>query len=358
MTFAILTARLLLACVFGTAGLTKLLDLNGSRRAIANFGVPTWLAKPLGVLLPCAEIAIAICLIITGLFLWGALGSLALLIIFATGMSINLWQGNKPDCHCFGQLHSRPIGIATVIRTCALGGVAAFLMAAGRHRPVLSLLSIPRYISGIQFGAFLAVVLVAVIGQGVLLLLVLRQHGKLLLRIEALESRSHNSSAVALRMEAQPSGEIAKGLAVGSPAPNFQLAESSGEAITLEVLCSWNKPIILIFSDPKCGPCNELLPKVSLWQERYSEALTLVVISRGTLESNCSHVNGGVLQNVLLQRDREVMNSYQSYGTPSAVYIRPDRTVGSLVVNGSQAISNLVDEVVGTFGSSDANWNE
>jgi uncharacterized membrane protein YphA (DoxX/SURF4 family) len=55
----LLIARLLLALVFAVAGLAKLLDREGSRRTIVDFGVPSALAAPLGLVLPLAELAVA-----------------------------------------------------------------------------------------------------------------------------------------------------------------------------------------------------------------------------------------------------------------------------------------------------------
>jgi uncharacterized membrane protein YphA (DoxX/SURF4 family) len=54
----LLVARLLLALVFAVAGVAKLADREGSRRAIVDFGVPSALAAPLG-LLSLAELAVA-----------------------------------------------------------------------------------------------------------------------------------------------------------------------------------------------------------------------------------------------------------------------------------------------------------
>jgi uncharacterized membrane protein YphA (DoxX/SURF4 family) len=55
MDIALLTARVLLASVFGVAGLAKLADGAGSRQALKEFGVPAKLAPPLSVLLPLAR---------------------------------------------------------------------------------------------------------------------------------------------------------------------------------------------------------------------------------------------------------------------------------------------------------------
>ena len=49
--------------LFVVAGISKLADRRGSRQAIIDFGVPTALAAPLGVLLPLVELAVAASLV-------------------------------------------------------------------------------------------------------------------------------------------------------------------------------------------------------------------------------------------------------------------------------------------------------
>jgi len=102
MSLVLLLARLLLAAVFLVAGLAKLADLAGSRQALRDFGVPAKLSTPFGVLLPLAELAVAVGLIPTVSAWWGALGALALLLLFVGGISYNLVRGRQPWCHCFG----------------------------------------------------------------------------------------------------------------------------------------------------------------------------------------------------------------------------------------------------------------
>jgi hypothetical protein len=50
---------------------------------------------------------------------------------------------------------------------------------------------------------------------------------------------------------------------------------------------------------------------------------------------------------VLLQRDREVAQAYQIQGTPSAVLVRPDGTIGSPLAQDADAIRALVAGAVG-----------
>jgi uncharacterized membrane protein YphA (DoxX/SURF4 family) len=63
MDAALLIARLVLAVVFILAGLAKLSDLKGSRKAIIEFGLPAVLASPLAFLLPLAELGVGAALI-------------------------------------------------------------------------------------------------------------------------------------------------------------------------------------------------------------------------------------------------------------------------------------------------------
>src|SRR3954470_21076591 len=135
MMLSLLFARLLLCAVFLVAGLAKLADLAGSRQAMRDFGVPNKLADFFGLLLPLAEIAVAVALVLPLTAWWGAVGALALLLIFVAGIGYNLAQGRTPDCHCFGQLHSAPAGWTTLTRNLVLAGVAGLVVGFGRSMP-------------------------------------------------------------------------------------------------------------------------------------------------------------------------------------------------------------------------------
>src|SRR5438045_2029559 len=117
--------RALLVSVFAVAGFAKLADLDGSRRAVAGFGVPERLARPLGTLLPFAELSAAGLLLFGATARAGAALALALLVAFSAGIARSVARGEAPDCHCFGQLHSEPAGPRTLIRSLTLGGMAA-----------------------------------------------------------------------------------------------------------------------------------------------------------------------------------------------------------------------------------------
>jgi thiol-disulfide isomerase/thioredoxin/uncharacterized membrane protein YphA (DoxX/SURF4 family) len=358
MNLALLVIRLLLAVVFVVAGVAKLADRKGSRQAIIDFGVPAGLASPLGILLPLAELVCAVALIPNSTAWWGAVGTLTLVLLFVAGIGINLARGRKPDCHCFGQLHSAPAGWKTLARNGVLATLAGILVWQGWNGDVgpsavgwigaLSTVQLPLLLGllGALLGAL--VLLGLLIAQWWLLLHLLRQNGRLLVRLEALEggtvsggvaASSHNGVAAA----APP----AEGLPVGEHAPTFALEGLHGENLTLESLRSSGKPVMLLFTDPNCGPCTAMLPEIGRWQEEHAEKLTLSLISRGDSEENETEASEHGLRNVLVQRDWEVCEAYEVNGTPSAVLIGPDGKIASPVAGGAEGIKGLLSHAVG-----------
>src|SRR6476661_5582030 len=131
MDIVLLLARLFLAGVFALSGITKLMDPDGSRKAVAGFGVPERYAMAGGIALPIAELAIALLLLPVSTAWWGALAALLLLAAFIAGIVYNLRRGNTPDCHCFGKIHSEPIGTATLVRDGIFAAVSLFIVAFG-----------------------------------------------------------------------------------------------------------------------------------------------------------------------------------------------------------------------------------
>jgi peroxiredoxin len=351
MDAALLIARFVLGAVFTLAGVAKLSDLKGSRRAIINFGVPSAIAAPLGLVLPLAELTVAATLLPASTAWWGALGALALLSVFVVGISINLARGRKPECHCFGQLHSAPAGWKTLARNGTLAAVAGFVLWAGYEGGAgpsavawvgaLSTAQLLGLVGGVLVLSLLA-------GQWWFLVHLLQQNGRLLVRLEAVEgSLATDRSVLAPSQNGTPDHQEAEGLPVGSEAPEFSLSGLHGETLTLDALRSSGKTVMALFTDPGCGPCNALLPEVGRWQQEHAHKLTLALISRGEVEQNKTKAQEHALRNVLLQKDWEVSESYEVRGTPSAVLISPDGKVATPVAGGAEGIRGLLSYAVG-----------
>src|ERR1700689_5012581 len=115
MSDVALFVRLALAAVFALAAVGKFFDIRGSQEAVKSFGVPPAVAPVVAVLLPLVEAVIAIGLVPASSAVAAAAAALALLATFVVLISVELARGRRPDCHCFGQLHSAPVGLGTLV---------------------------------------------------------------------------------------------------------------------------------------------------------------------------------------------------------------------------------------------------
>jgi len=331
MTVSLLIARLLMAVVFAVAGMAKLFNVDGARKSMADFGFPSPLVSPAARLLPAMELLLAVALIPVASARWAAIGVLILLLLFIGAIAINLARGRRPDCHCFGQIHASPVGWKTIVRNSALALLAVFVIwRAPDNVPGFSILWVG--LAGSQsalLGLAIAVVLLAVL-QMWSLLHVLRQNGRLLLRLETLESRA-----------GAPPEPAPAGLPVDTPAPAFSLENLNGETVTFENVRAQGKPVLLFFSEPGCGACDAALPELAQWQREFAERISIVPIGTGSAESNRAKVGKHNVRNLLLQKKRETAEAYRIEGTPGAVLITGG-LIASPVASGIDAIRALV----------------
>jgi peroxiredoxin len=135
---------------------------------------------------------------------------------------------------------------------------------------------------------------------------------------------------------------------IGTVAPDFALDNLHGTVVTLQALRATGKPLFFFFSDPDCGPCGALLPDVARWEDAHRDTFTLVVFSRGSPLVNRARFDEYGLTHVLLQREREVAQAYAAWGTPSAVVVRPDGTIGSRLAKAEVEVRRLVAEWTGS----------
>ena len=338
MAYVVLACRLVLASVFFVSGVAKLRDRSGAATAATNLGVPRGAAKGAATTASVLELAAA-GLLLTPLFLAGAALAAALLLVFTTAVALTLRRGEHPDCHCFGTLHSTPVGWMTLVRNLVLLGGAAVVVAGANRWPASTVWhDVSSLSADAIIGIVVAVVLtVAVVLEGRLILSILKQNGRLLLRLDELEARLAGDGHAAAH-EAHPPA----GLPVGTMAPEFALADLTGGTVSSADLLAKGLPVMLIFGDPNCAPCGELLPEVAAWQRDEAQRLTVALISKGDVLANVEKAAQHDLATVLLQKDDEVAVSFGYIGTPGAVRLAADGTVASPVVAGAQAIRSLV----------------
>ena len=105
------------------------------------------------------------------------------------------------------------------------------------------------------FGVVLASL--AILAGGWLGWQLLRQNGRILLRLDELEKRLNELEF--------GGGDEPKGLSLGSEAPAFELPDLAGERKSLAQFRG--QSVLLIFFNPQCGFCREMTPKLAAFNE-------------------------------------------------------------------------------------------
>lgn len=352
MEILLLIARLLLTAVFGTAGVTKAIDRDGTSRALIGFGVPESLAKPFGWLLPVIEIGVAVALLPLATAWVGAIAAFSLLLIFTTAMGVSLARGQAPDCHCFGAIHSEPVSGSTIARNVSLMAVAGLIILQGKEQAGASAINwLTELKTSEAINLCLMLTAIGLLTAAVVLIRrTFTQQATLLAKMEAiritLDLEENFENIVLNREEATLPDE---GLPVGAMAPAFSLIgvddEHLNRTITLDDLLADGKPIMLFFASPNCVPCKSLLPAVKAWEREYGDRLAFVVISKGKSDETFDHMTKYNL-NHLLQADSSVADAYRSRWTPGAVLIDADGKIASEMTYGEDEIRKVFNGII------------
>lgn len=343
MEIFLLLIRLFLVAIFALAGIGKLLDLDGSENAIKDFGVPDILAKPFSVLLPVAEIFIAILLLFAQTSWLGAIGGFLLLLTFIGGMLFQMAKGNAPNCHCFGQLHSEPVSAKSLIRNGIFAILAFFLILSGKDNQGLSVFDSSNNSDGNFMSFILGLATVGLLAAVVFYLKkISEQQTQIMRRMEILELTTLDGGR---EIERENLTYPNNGLPIGAPAPDFVLPDINGRDISLENLLMQAKPILFFFISPTCNPCAALLPEIERWQAELRGKLNFVFVSSGKVKENLDKLAGDQFKQILLQKDREIALLFGAEWTPTAVLVNTYGTVASRTAVGDRAIREMLEMV-------------
>jgi thiol-disulfide isomerase/thioredoxin/uncharacterized membrane protein YphA (DoxX/SURF4 family) len=342
MEVVLLLIRIFLFAVFALAGIGKLLDLKGAEKAVKEFGVPDDFARALAIALPIAEILIAILLLPVSTAWLGAIGAVLLLAVFIGGMIWQMAQGNAPDCHCFGAIHSEPVSKKSLIRNIIFAILAFFLVAQGAEKQGLSLADLTGEMA-IQL--ILGLATIGLLGTVVFYLKkISEQQTQIMRRIEIIELVSHEGGAREVE-RADAGNPQEDGLPIGSPVPDFALPDLNGGEVSFENLLSNAKPLLFFFVSPTCNPCQALLPEIEAWQDELKDRVEFIFMSNGKAADNAEKFGGKNFKQILLQNEREVAELFRSKWTPTAILVNRDGMIASHSAAGDAAIRELIEKI-------------
>lgn len=129
------------------------------------------------------------------------------------------------------------------------------------------------------------------------------------------------------------------GLSKGTVAPLFDLPRLDGTKLSLKDYRGHR--ILLVFSDPNCGPCNQLAPQLEQLHRRVTD-LKILMISRGALEANRLKADEHELTfPIVLQQRWEISREYEIFATPVGYLIDEQGIIAADVAMGNAAIIAL-----------------
>lgn len=348
LSIAVLVIRVVVALLLGRAAVAKLVDRGSARDGAEQLGLPTGIAGPIGSVLPVAELAVAIGLVVTPVAGIAGTAAAALFAGFTVLVGVNLGRGRRPECNCFGSVGAEPIGMLTLVRNVVLTAAAVAVAAA--------------WLTGRSLGAYRALTatqvwvlagsaaLTALAGATAWVLVhLVRQNGRLLERVEALEgARAAIPAARRHRQRAVP---------IGSRAPAIHAVTLDETAVALSDLLDGRRPLVLVFVEPRCGACVALGDELALRADPFTDR-RVVVVAHAPLADARSKFGSITAADVLADPAGSTAAAYGVFGTPAAIIVTPDGRVASAIAEGRFDASRLLDGTPPAANTADTDGRE
>ncbi len=338
MDAVLLIIRLVLFAILAVAGIGKLLDREGAEKAVKAFGIPEPFVKTFAILTPIAELIFASCFLFVG-FSWpGAAGALLLMVTFIGGMLIQIVKGEAPDCHCFGQIHSEPVGPKSLIRNILIAILPIVLLLNGREFQGYPL---GESDAAILSNSILAFLVVAAFVTATYVWRLSKENSALKRQLDLLEMLETGASII----ERDEAGDPTDSLPIGAPFPDFSLPDTAGKRITFDHLMADPLPKLFLFVGPTCRPCKAMLDEFADWRREFEGRVRMVFVSRGSAAENIERFGAELADGMLLQKNMEFAGQLHIKWTPAALFVGSDGNIASHPAVGDMAIRDLVGKL-------------
>jgi len=138
------------------------------------------------------------------------------------------------------------------------------------------------------------------------------------------------------------------GLKAGTSAPSFCLPRLDGRGdLSLEELRG--RRVLLVFSDPQCEPCNQLAPRLEELHREIPEVAILMISRRDVAENRSKVKEHSLTFPVVLQVHWEISRSYGMFATPIAYLIDEAGVIVQDAAVGVEPILRLMEGAVESF---------
>jgi peroxiredoxin len=133
------------------------------------------------------------------------------------------------------------------------------------------------------------------------------------------------------------------GLKAGTPAPDFRLPQIGGGELALDDFRG--KRLLLVFSDPNCGPCDALAPQLEELHRERSDLQVLMISRRDAEATRAKAASLGLCFPIVMQKQWEISLQYGMFATPIGYLIDEEGIVGHDVAVGVEPILALANVV-------------
>ena len=145
------------------------------------------------------------------------------------------------------------------------------------------------------------------------------------------------------------------GLKAGATAPEFTLPRLDGGELSLTNLRGGR--VLLVFSDPDCGPCDALAPRLQELHLRRPD-LQVVVVGRRDADANRAKAESlGLTYPIVLQKQWEISLQYGMFATPIGYLIDEQGVLMSDVAVGVEPILELAEEAATAITANEPSLN-
>ncbi len=246
----------------------------------------------------------------------GAALAVVLLLLFVGGIAAALRRGSRPDCHCFGQLHSKPAGVETIVRNGLLAAIALVVLIAG---PGPAVDTWARASSG-EVIALGAVSLAAVV-----------------LAYVCYSLESENRRLTGRGAQAAPAIVLEPGRSI----PHFNALDAASATLSSTDILSESERSVLVFMSTSCGPCIGLLPELARWRRMLVGRIAIHALSAGDAAETRRLGEEHELP-ILFDPDGAAAIAVGIQATPSAVAVDDSGRVLAPVATGAPSIEGLI----------------
>jgi hypothetical protein len=255
---AIILAAVWLFSAWGKYGSTS----ETTTAIVQLAGISESWARRAAIVLPISEGLLAVGLVFPPTRETAAWASASLLTVFSVLVIRALLRGLHPTCNCFGALSHAKVGSGTVARNVVLLLIALFIASWGPFLQSFRLQLVPHGIAVLL--VLMVLVLAGTAAMTWLVTNLIRQNGRLVMRVEALEAERHRNAR-----------DQEHGIDLSA---KIRIIPSERDTRLVDLL-PLTQSAVLIFLSEDCAPCRNIINvKLNTWIQIYGPATRLLVL--------------------------------------------------------------------------------